>query len=65
MTKLTADQVKAIPTLKEKGLTNHQIAEQYQVTYKTIQLWCRKLRRANLSVKKDKRGAKPLLINTN
>ena len=62
MTKLTTEQIKAIPSLKDQGHTNKTIALLYKVSDKTIQTWCKRLRKANIPVKEDKKGARPIKL---
>lgn len=58
--KLTADDVKKIPVLRRRGMTNKEIAEELGVHETAIQYWIPRLRKAGHKIIRVKRGGKPL-----
>lgn len=61
---LTKEEVLRIPGMRNKGMTNEQIAEELGISKNSVALWVKKLRDQGIEIKRFGRGGrKPLLSN--
>ncbi len=59
--KMTKEMVLGIPSLKEKGMSHQEIADQYGVAFRTVQYWVRRLREEGFDMKNKKPAGRPAM----